>query len=68
MKRALFFEKEQKILTPYLISFLNILHQNKPLHDFHKRRQCLMFELNIVLEYALPSQILLRKRFHHKTF
>ena len=25
--------------TPYSIPFLNVLHQNKALHNFHKREQ-----------------------------
>ena len=27
--------------TPYSIIFLSVLHQNKALHNFHKRGQCL---------------------------
>ena len=36
-----FFEKKgtKNLTTPYSIPFLSVLHQNKALHNFHKRGQ-----------------------------
>ena len=42
--------------TPYSISFLSVLHQNKALHNFHKRGQHLIVERNTGLEYALKAK------------
>ena len=41
-KKDTFFEKKKKngtenLTTPYSIPFLNVLHQNKASHNFHKR-------------------------------
>ena len=37
----IFFEKKgnKNLTTPYSIPFLSVLHQNKVLHNFHKRGQ-----------------------------
>ena len=42
---------------PYTINFLSVLHQNKALHNFYKRRQRSIVERNIGLEYALHASI-----------
>ena len=42
--------------SPYSISFLIVLHQNKSSHHFCKRGQCLIVKPNIGLEYALNVQ------------
>ena len=53
-KKRYFLKKGTKNVTPlYLIPFLSLLHQNKALKNFWKRRQCLIVEHNIGLEYAL---------------
>ena len=44
-KRALFLKKKKKkkgnknLTTPNSIPFLSVLHRNRALHNFHKRRQ-----------------------------
>ena len=39
-KRELFKKRAPKIFpTPYSTTFLSVLHQNKPLHNFRKRGQ-----------------------------
>ena len=45
VKKGTFLGKKKKrarknFTTPYSISFLSVLHQNKALHNFHKRGQC----------------------------
>ena len=44
---------EKNSPTPYSISFLSALHQNKALHKFNKRGQRSMVERNIGLEYIV---------------
>ena len=43
-KKGTLFEKREhrNFTTPYSIPFLNVLHQNKALHIFHKRGQHLI--------------------------
>ena len=55
-RKALFYEKRALFLKkgpPNAILFLGVLHQNKALHNFHKKGQASMVECNIGLEYAL---------------
>ena len=42
VKMSIFFQKKgTKIFTtPYSIPFVRVLHENKALHNFHKRGQC----------------------------
>ena len=62
MKKGTFLKKKHKKFhasrpprppPPYSIPFLSVLHQNKALHNFHKRGQRSIVERNIGLEYAL---------------
>ena len=43
-KKETFFQKKgtNNFIIPYLILFLRVLHQNKALHNFHKRGQGLI--------------------------
>ena len=58
-KEHLFYKKGTKNLPPppptlsYSIPFLSVFHQNKNLHNFHKRGQRSIVELSMGLEYAL---------------
>ena len=63
-ERALFYEKQACFLKkgptfppPHSIPFLSVWHQNKILHNFHKRGQCSIVKHNIGLEYALTASI-----------
>ena len=42
---------------PNSICFLSVLHQNKALHNFHKREQLSIVERNLGLEYALKKHL-----------
>ena len=44
---------QQLYPLPYSFPFLSVLHQNKALHNFHKREQCSIVERNTGLEYTL---------------
>ena len=59
MKKGTFFEKGAPKISPspYLISLLSVLHQNKALHNFRKRGQRWIDECNIGLEYALVISV-----------
>ena len=59
MKKGTFFEKGAPKISPspYSISFLSVLHQNKTLYNFPKRGQRSIVERNIDLEYVLNSMI-----------
>ena len=50
--------------SPYSVSFLSVLHQNKALHNFCKRMECLIVEHNMSLEYAPPvlNKIMTRRK------
>ena len=57
-KKSTFYKKGHQIFHPsYSIPFLNVLHQNKALYNFHKRGQHSIvkynIECNIGLEYTL---------------
>ena len=59
-RKSTFYEKghlfEKRAPTPpYSISFLNVLYQNKALHNFCKGGQLTIVEHNIGLEYALTK-------------
>ena len=43
-KKGTFFQKKgtNNFIIPYLILFLRVLHQNKALHNFHKKGQRLI--------------------------
>ena len=62
MKKGTFQKKGPQKSHPYSIPFLNVLHQNKALHNFCKRGQCLIVERNIGLEYALAAFKMLMQR------
>ena len=50
-------EPQNSHRPPYQIPFLIVLHQNKPLHNFRKKRQLSIAEHNINLKYALPDSL-----------
>ena len=55
MKKGIFLKKSPPSSPPYSILVLNVLYQNKTLHNFHKRGQHLIGKHNIDLEYALST-------------
>ena len=54
MKKCISFKKNPTLL-PYSIPFLNVLYQNKALHNFPKRGQHSIFKRYVRLEYALTK-------------
>ena len=53
IKKGTFFEKRSPKISPYSILFLSVLHQNKTLYNFLKKRQLSIVECNIDLKYVL---------------
>ena len=47
-----FFKKRAPKIAPLFNPFSSVLHQNKALHNFSKRRQHSIVERNIGLEYS----------------
>ena len=55
MKKGTFLKKVRPPPSSYLISFLNVLRQNKALRDFPKRGQHSTFKRNIYRSRICPK-------------